>query len=269
MKLSLRIILSIFIVPQYFCNKTYYIYYPDGKIQSEKKYDRHGVIASKQYSTDGVLVLEEHYKSTKEKRSIEVHKPELNIYDILRGEHSEKTLPSLTRHGVCSHYYCQDGSIKFRCIFKNGKPFNGIWPPTGKPDYEPFFYDSVFFKYTNGRKDTIIYILKKFPFQVVYYYAVDSIAENCYLLNKEGHFGTYSCDHHGDGDFNINSYRITGYDSNYIQLINLTDFKINKNASTYLIIEENDIIGQPVRDSLLLTWDSSGVRLRSERTERW
>jgi hypothetical protein len=232
-------------------------------------YDRHGMTSNKQYSTDGILVLEEHYKSTPQKRSIEVHKPEFNIVNILKGGHSEKNLPSLIRHGVCAHYYCQDGSLKFRCIFKNGKPFNGIWPPTGSPDYEPFLYDSIFFKYTDGRKDTIVYNPKKFPLQTVYYYAVDSVAENCYRLNKEGHFGTYSCDHHGDGYFKVDTYKIIGYDSNYVQLVNPTDFKINKNTATYLIIEETDVEGKPVKDSLTLTCDSTGVWLQSEHTEYW
>lgn len=79
------------------CVKTTYYYYPDGKVRIGEISYKSDVLSFKNFSPDGKLASEDHYLNRK-------------------------------RHGRCTRYYCQDGTVKYECVFKNGKPYNGIWP---------------------------------------------------------------------------------------------------------------------------------------------
>lgn len=208
-----------------------YHYDFDGKLLAEATYDETGLILMRNYLNE-VLVSEEHFFNK-------------------------------NHHGLCSQYYCQDGSLKYQCIFKNGQPYSGIWPLSSKSiGIESF--DNLYFKYTEGKKEKFDFKPNEFPYIFCHNYNVISLKDNIYRLDLNVRTSTTTCERHGDGEFTLKSAKIIGYDSLYIKLIALLTFKVISTKPSWILLKGITQDDTTFLDSISITYDSTGILLTSE-----
>jgi hypothetical protein len=136
-----------------------------GKIDNEQESDLHGTITERRYSIDGIIEVE----NVSDEAGLLLWR-DYSAKGILISE--ERYLFD-KKHGVCSKFYCQDGSLKNQCTFKNGEPYNGIW----SIDCE---WMSFYYKYINGKKEKIEFNFKEFPYDISRSYNVTLLNDCCF-----------------------------------------------------------------------------------------
>jgi hypothetical protein len=145
----------------------------------------------------------------------------------------------------------RDGALLYKCEFKHGSPHNGIWPFTFNTDnYDPHSIHGKYYKYTKGKKEEIIYPIRKHSYSLTRRYRINLTPENYFHLDLFYLIGICpNCDDDGRGSGNgmgvLKNGRIINYDRNHIKLINsLTFIPINQSKGWTII--KGDTIQEPL-----------------------
>jgi hypothetical protein len=156
--------------------------------------------------------------------------------------------------------------LKYECIFKNGKPYNGIWPAAlEQMNYEPLdFFSQPYYKYTNGKKCEINFKLKRFPYQLTRTYQYVRGQKNLFQIALKVYTSTDDGSRHGDGEINLKNAKIIRWDNECIKLIDSLSFKPCSDKKNSWIILEGITAGDSYYlDSANVSIDTHGVALKS------
>jgi hypothetical protein len=219
------------------CNETKYTYYPDGKVETKEVSNKNGLVLWQYFSDSGKLLTEDHYLNGK-------------------------------KNGRCARYYPQDGTLKYECVFSDGKPYNGIWPSTSeKVSHEIFELLNKpypYFQYVNGKKSVINFKKKKFPFQLTRTYQYVHGQKNFFQISLYIYTSTNDGSRHGDGEIELKQAKIIRYDNECIKLIDSLSFKpcLDKKNS-WIILEGITANDSYYLDSANVLIDTNGVAVES------
>lgn len=213
-------------------------HYDDGgKVDTKEILDTSGILTEYNYDRDGKV----HLERIRNDIGLILWKSYYNGILI-----SEEQYFNGNKHGLCSKYYCQDGSLKYQCVFKSGVPYSGVWPFS--PNLVGIgILDNLYYKYTEGKKEKFDFKPKEFPYILCYYYNVTTLKDNTYRLDLNVRTSTTTCERHGDGEFTLKSAKIIGYNSTCLKLIDILTFKVISRKNSWILLQ-----GKTEDDSLYL-----------------
>jgi antitoxin component YwqK of YwqJK toxin-antitoxin module len=233
-KTTLILLLSTLISLSINCNETKYRYHRNGKVEVKEVSNKNGLVLWQHFSYyTGKLTTNDHYLNNK-------------------------------KHGRCARYY-QDGTLKYECVFKNGKPYNGIWSVSDRMNCEPLNIFHKYYKYTNGEMIEIDFKEKDFPFRLTRTYQFARDQKNFFQIALRINISTNDGSRHGYGEINLKNAKIIRYDNECIKLIDSLSFiPCSDKKNSWIILEGITADGSYYLDSADILIDTNGVALKSD-----
>lgn len=300
----MKVLYGVLLLTILSCNKKTPIitYFDNGKIEEQyftKNGNRHGKYT--RYNENGSLDLEGFYKDGLEhgtfllyhgdivQLSYQSENGKLNghwrLYNISTGNlFSEDTYRDDKLNGLCQRFYV-DGTLKYKCVFKDDKPYNGIWTQRiltieileNGDTLRSYGNENLLinlgeegrrlYRYINGKKENTKLTLREDKLVRLgrrYQTVVDTKDKNIYHLKKKIKTSySYMEGLHGDGEMVLDKGKLIFSEEDKIEIIDSMSFKILKKVNSYIVIEgstEDDIY---FRDSIKLEFHEQGFYIMS------